>query len=504
MNIATLNGHNGNGHNGNGKLYFPQVEIINPVQVKPQQLDQFRPHSIEAESSLIGALLIDPDAIIKISTLIQAGHFYIKRYGLIYQAILDLYAQNQPADLVLVSELLASRGQLKEIGGEAGLAELISQTPSSLYADHYARIVYKKFLLRSLIEAGSQIVQLGYDEKINIREGMDKAESLIFQATSLMVREGFGLQHIKAGLDKHYERMEYLAENKDKIVGLPTGIMDLDKLLGGLQRSDMIVMAGRPGMGKSALALSIALYAARKHQKRVAIFSLEMSEEQLIQRLIANQTGIDSQRIRAGDIKKEEWPVYYKAIQDLSVTQLFIDDTPAISITELRSRARRLVAEHGLDLLIVDYLQLMTAAGRHENRQQEVSVISRGIKSLARELDIPILALSQLSRQVDSRQNKRPVLSDLRESGSIEQDSDVVLFIYRDEVYNPDTEFPNIAELIIGKHRNGPTGMLSVYFKKHLNQFVDLVVRSMNLSQMEEKRAPRTMAESIQEWMDKD
>ena len=265
------------------------------------------------------------------------------------------------------------------------------------------------------------------------------------------------------------------------MIGVPRWLADLDKLLGGLQRSDMVVLAGRPGMGKTSLGLSIALQAARRMQKRVALFSLEMSDEQLVQRLISAETGIDSQRLRLGDIKEDEWPTFIQATNLLSGTEIFIDDTPALSALELRAKARRLHAEHGLDLLIVDYLQLMRGDSRSENRQQEISFISRSIKGLARELNIPILALSQLSRQVESRHDKRPMLSDLRESGSIEQDADVVLFIYRDELYNPDTEYPNIAELIVSKHRSGPTGIFSVYFKKHLAQFVDLEVHKQPL-----------------------
>ena len=266
-----------------------------------------------------------------------------------------------------------------------------------------------------------------------------------------------------------------------EVIGVPTGLTDLDKLLGGLQRSDMVVMAGRPGMGKTSLALSIALQAARRLHKRIALFSLEMSDEQLVQRLISAETGIDSQRLRLGDIKEDEWPTFIQATNLLAGTSVFIDDTPAISALELRAKARRLHAEHGLDLLIVDYLQLMRGDSRSENRQQEISYISRSIKALARELNIPILALSQLSRQVESRHDKRPMLSDLRESGSIEQDADVVLFIYRDDVYNQDSEFPNIAEIIVSKHRSGPTGIFSVYFKKHLAQFVDLEVQTQPL-----------------------
>jgi replicative DNA helicase len=330
-----------------------------------------------------------------------------------------------------------------------------------------------------LIDAAGQIARLAYQDTEDAAEVVDRAEEIIFGVSSQRVDRD--LRPIRQVLDKFYDRIEYLHKHRGEIIGIPTGLADLDKLLGGLQRSDMVVMAGRPGMGKTSLALSVALQAARRHQKRIALFSLEMSDEQLVQRLVSAETGIDSQRIRLGDIKEDEWATFIQATNLLSNTQIFIDDTPAISALELRTKARRLHAEHGLDLLIVDYLQLMRGDSRSENRQQEISFISRSIKGLARELNIPILALSQLSRQVESRHDKRPMLSDLRESGSIEQDADVVLFIYRDEIYNPDTEFPNIAEIIVSKHRSGPTGIFSVYFKKNLAQFVDLEVRTQPL-----------------------
>jgi replicative DNA helicase len=327
--------------------------------------------------------------------------------------------------------------------------------------------------------AAGKIAQLAYQDTEAVEEVVDRAEEIIFGVSERRVDRD--LRPIRTVLDEYYDRIEYLHQHQGEIIGIPTGLADLDKLLGGLQRSDVIVMAGRPGMGKTSLGLSVALQAARRWQKRVALFSLEMSDEQLVQRLVSAETGIDSQRLRLGHIKADEWPTFYQAIRLLSETSIFIDDTPAISALELRAKARRLYAEHGLDLLIVDYLQLMRGGTRNENRQQEISFISRSIKALARELNIPILALSQLSRQVESRHDKRPMLSDLRESGSIEQDADVVLFIYRDDVYNPDTEYPNLAEIIVSKHRSGPTGIFSVYFKKHLAQFVDLEVRTQSL-----------------------
>ena len=441
--------------------------------------DQLQPHNIEAEEAVLGSLLIDPDAIIRISTFLQSPDFFVERHGWVYQAVLDLHENRQPADLVTLSDELERRSQLDEIGGAAYLTSLMNVTPTSIHVEFYARIVERTAVLRRLISAASQIAQLAYQDTDDVEEVVDRAEEIIFGVSEKRVDRD--LRPIRNVLEDYYDRIEYLHQHQGEVIGIPTGLADLDKLLGGLQRSDMVVMAGRPGMGKTSLALSIALQAARRWQKRVAIFSLEMSDEQLVQRLVSAETGIDSQRLRLGNIKADEWSTFYQAIRLLSETSVFLDDTPAISALELRTKARRLHAEHGLDLLIVDYLQLMRGGTRNENRQQEISFISRSIKALARELNIPILALSQLSRQVESRHDKRPMLSDLRESGSIEQDADVVLFIYRDDVYNPDTEFPNIAEIIVGKHRSGPTGIFSVYFKKHLAQFVDLEVRTQPL-----------------------
>ena len=441
--------------------------------------DKLQPHNIEAEEAILGSLLIDPDAILRVSTFLSPNDFYVQRHGWVYESILDLHERRQPSDLVTLSDELERRNQLSEVGGSAYLTGLINATPTSIHVEYYARIVERTAVLRRLIDAASKIAQLAYQDAEDADEVVDRAEEIIFAISERRIDRD--LKPIRQVLESFYDRVEYLHQHQGEVIGIPTGLADLDKLLGGLQRSDMVVMAGRPGMGKTSLALSIALQSARQWQKRVAVFSLEMSDEQLVQRLVSAETGIDSQRLRLGNIKADEWPTFYQAIRLLSETSIFIDDTPAISALELRSKARRLHAEHGLDMIIVDYLQLMSGGTRNENRQQEISFISRSIKGLARELNIPILALSQLSRQVESRADKRPMLSDLRESGSIEQDADVVLFIYRDEVYNPDTELPNIAEIIVSKHRSGPTGVFSVYFKKHLAQFVDLEVRTQAL-----------------------
>jgi replicative DNA helicase len=441
--------------------------------------DKLQPHNIEAEEAVLGSLLIDPDAVIRVSTFLQPTDFYVERHNWVYEAVLELHERRQPADLVTLSDELERRNQLDEVGGAAYLTSLMNVTPTSIHVEFYARIVERTAVLRRLIDAAGKIAQLAYQDNDDVEQVVDRAEEIIFGISERRVDRD--LRPIRNVLDQYYDRIEYLYQHQGEIIGIPTGLADLDKLLGGLQRSDMVVMAGRPGMGKTSLALSVALQAARRWQKRVALFSLEMSDEQLVQRLVSAETGIDSQRLRLGNIKADEWATFYQAIRLLSETSIYIDDTPAVSALELRTKARRLHAEHGLDLLIVDYLQLMRGGSRNENRQQEISFISRSIKALARELNIPVLALSQLSRQVESRHDKRPMLSDLRESGSIEQDADVVLFIYRDEVYNPDSEFPNIAEIIVSKHRSGPTGIFSVYFKKHLAQFVDLEVRKQPL-----------------------
>jgi replicative DNA helicase len=441
--------------------------------------DKLQPHNVEAEEAILGSLLIDPDAIVRVATFLNPADFFVERHGWIFEAIRDLHERREPADLVTLTDDLERRGQLTQVGGSAYLTGLINATPTSIHVEFYARIVERTAVLRRLIDAAGQIARLAYEDTEDASEVLDRAEEIIFSVAARQVDRD--LRPIINVLDKYIDRVEYLRQHQGEMVGIPTGLADLDKLLGGLQRSDLIILAGRPGMGKTSLGLSIALQAARKWDKRIAVFSLEMSDEQLVQRLVSAETGIDSQRLRLGEIKDDEWSTLLQATNLLANTQIFIDDTPAISALELRTKSRRLHAEHGLDMVIVDYLQLMRGDFRSENRQQEISFISRSLKALARELNIPILALSQLSRQVESRHDKRPMLSDLRESGSIEQDADAVLFIYRDEVYNPDSEFPNIAEIILSKHRSGPTGIFSVYFKKHLAQFVDLEVRRQPL-----------------------
>lgn len=438
--------------------------------------DKLQPHNIEAEDAVLGALLIDADAIIRINTFLKPQDFFLQRNSWIYETILALHTRREPADLVTLTDELERQNHLDDIGGPAALTDLINNTPTSIHVEFYARIVERTAVLRRLIDGATQIAQLAYEDNEEISEVIDRAESIIFGITER--RTDRDLKPIREAIDQYYDMIEYRSQHQGELMGIPTGLKDLDKLLGGLQRSDLIIIAARPGMGKTSLQLSIALQAARKWNKRIAIFSLEMSDEQLVQRLLSAETGIDSQRLRLGQIHDDEWPVFIQATSLLADTSIFLDDTPAISVMELRTKARRLEAEHGLDLIFVDYMQLMRGDKRSENRQQEISYISRSLKELARELNVPVVAMSQLSRAVESRHDKRPMLSDLRESGSIEQDADIVMFIYRDEIYNPDTEFPNLAEIIVAKHRSGPTGLFSVYFKKQLAQFLDLEIRT--------------------------
>ncbi len=434
--------------------------------------ERLPPQNIEAEEAVLGSLLIDPDAIIKISPFLRPDDFYRVKNGWVYQVVLDLHERREPSDYLTVCDELDRRAQLEEIGGRAYLASLTTSVPTTIHVEHYAHIVERTALLRRLIGAAGQIVQMAYEENKSVDQVIDDSERLIFGISERRVRRD--LAPIRQLMDKYYERVDYLYRHRDEIIGVPTGFSRLDAILGGLQRSDLIIVAGRPGTGKTSFALSIARTAARKYNQRVAIFSLEMSAEQLMQRLISMETEIDSQRLRLGKLTEDEWPIFADAAGALSNTQIFVDDTPAISPMEMRAKARRLHAEFGLDLVVVDYLQLMRADSMIQNRVQEISYISGALKGLARELDVPVVALSQLSRAVEQRSDKKPVLADLRESGSIEQDADIVMFIYREDMYDPDTERQNIAQIIVAKHRHGPTDSVDLFFKKDQTLFREL------------------------------
>ncbi len=437
------------------------------------------PHSLEAEEALLGSVLIDPDALFRVLPFLSATDFFLVKHQWIWEAMVALHERREPIDFLTVCEELDRRGQLAEVGGQAYISHLTNVVPTAIHAEGYGRIIEQTSIRRRLLASASEIAQLAYEEAEEIDHVIDRAEASLFSVSERrLARELVPISEI---VRSYYERIQYLYEHRGEPLGLPTGFIDLDRLLGGLQRSDLIIVAARPGVGKTSLLLSIGLHAARRLQQRVAIFSLEMSNEQVVQRLVSQETGIDSQRLRLGDLRDEEWPLFVEATSALGSTYLFIDDTPSISALQLRTKARRLHSEHGLDLIIVDYLQLMTGDVRAENRVQEISYISRALKGLARELNVPVLAASQLSRAVEQRSDKRPVLSDLRESGSIEQDADVVLFIYRDDMYDQTTERKNVAEIIVAKHRNGPTGVVELYFRSHLAQFLNAARREVTL-----------------------
>jgi len=437
--------------------------------------DKMVPHNVEAEEAVLGSLLIDPEALYRVSTFLKSEDFYIQKNAWIYDVILTLYERRDPIDLVTVSDELERRGQLIEVGGTAYITSLINAVPSAIHAEAYGRITEHAAIRRRLISAASEIAQLAYRETEDVDQVVDQAEQVLFSVSQRRITRD--LAPIRDVSGRYYDRIEYLFSHQGEPLGVPTGFTDMDRILGGLQKSDLVIIAARPSVGKTSLCLSIARNAAR-YNKAVAIFSLEMSDEQIVQRLVAAETGIDAQRLRLGRLHDEEWPLFAESTAKLAELPIYIDDTPAISVLQLRTKARRLHSEHGLDLIFVDYLQLMSGGARAENRVQEVSYISRSLKALARELDVPVVSASQLSRAVEQRTDKRPMLSDLRESGSLEQDADVVMFIYRDDMYNPDTELQNIAEVIVAKHRNGPTGVVQLFFRKRLAQFLDAETRA--------------------------
>jgi len=438
---------------------------------------QLPPQSSEAEESVLGAILIDGDAITEVSETLKASDFYKPANSKVYAAVLSLYEQRQPIDILTVSEELERRGQIEEIGGRAALADLCDRTPTAVHAKQYAKIVERKAVLRGLISAAGRIASIGYEDPADAIEAIDRAESELFAISERRTISGFTA--LETLLSQAYDRLDHLHQNRGQLMGLRTGFTDIDSKTQGLQASDFIVLAARPSVGKTSLALNIAEYAAVREGKSVGVFSLEMSKEQLVLRLLSSVTKIDSFKLRSGFLGELDFPKIANAMESLSRAKIFIDDTASISVMELRTKARRLKMEHGLDLLIVDYLQLMQpgSSGRESNRVQEVSEISRGLKALARELGIPVLALSQLSRQTEMRgDSKEPRLSDLRESGAIEQDADVVIFLWRkaDRIEETDA-IGEAIDFSIAKHRNGPTGTGQLFFMKEQTRFVNLV-----------------------------
>ncbi|TDX51801.1 replicative DNA helicase [Orenia marismortui] len=435
-------------------------------------MDRVPPNSIEAEKSTLGSMLLDRDAIAKVIEILKPQDFYREAHTTIFNVINKLFDRGEPVDLVTISQELREEEQLEAIGGASYITSLVNSVPTAANVEHYAKIVEEKAILRRLIKTADQIAQLGYKGDEEIDTILDSSEQLIFNISQRRTVQSF--DGIKDILMETFDNLEQLYNNKGDVTGIATGFRDLDKMTSGLQRSDLIILAARPSMGKTALALNIAQHAAVKEKQSVAIFSLEMSKSQLVQRMLCSEAQVDSHRLRTGFLNDTDWRRISQGAGRLGESKIFIDDTPGITVMEMRAKARRIQAEHGLDLILIDYLQLMTGSGATESRQQEVSNISRSLKGLARELNVPVVSLSQLSRAVEQRNDKRPQLSDLRSSGSIEQDADVVAFIYRDDYYNPDSERAGITEIIIGKQRNGPVGTVELAFQKEYTKFVDL------------------------------
>ena len=437
-------------------------------------MDRMPPASIEAEQAVLGAMLLKPDAVTTAAEELSADDFYRETHRLIFEAMMELKERTEPVDLVTLTEQLKKADKLAKIGGIPALSLIANSVPTAANVHYHARIVHEKAQLRSLINAATEIAGAAYESADEVEDIMDSAEKRILQVASGKRSKDFvPLQDI---LLDTLEQIDLRYNNKGSITGLPTGFTELDHLTAGLQKSDLILVAARPSMGKTAFTLNIAAHVVLRAKEPVAFFSLEMSKEQLVQRLLCSEGRIDSQRLRVGELEEKEWGDLIDTANRLSAAPLYIDDTPSITVMELRSKARRLKAEHGLSLIVIDYLQLMQgrASKNGDNRQQEISEISRSLKALARELNVPVIALSQLSRSVESRQIKRPMLSDLRESGSLEQDADIVMFLYREDYYDPETENKNITEVIIAKHRNGPVDTVDLTFLKQFTKFGNL------------------------------
>lgn len=431
--------------------------------------ERIPPQNLVAEQSVLGSMLIDKNAVIRSIELLSPDSFYRDAHKYIYEAILKLFDQGEPIDSVTVSELLRKDGKLDAVGGSVYIADLINSVPTAANVEHYAKIVEEKATLRRLIDAGTKIVQEAFDEPEDVNVILDSAEKNIFNIALKRIKEGF--YKIDSVLKKVLDKIDRLYEKKETLTGIPSGFQDLDNLTAGFQNADLIIIAARPSVGKTALALNIAQNVSIKHKIPVALFSLEMSKEQLAQRILCSEAEIDALRLKTASLPDSGWKKLTKALSKLSEAQLFIDDSASITSMEIRAKARRLKAEHGLGLVIIDYMQLMSGRQRVENRVQEISEIARSLKTLARELDIPVIALSQLSRAVEQRNDRIPRLSDLRESGEIEQTADVVMFIHRDDYYNPASERGNIAEIIIAKQRNGPIGTIELVFRKEIAKF---------------------------------
>ena len=433
--------------------------------------ERIPPHNEEAEKSVLGAVMLNKDVLSEVLEEVTADDFYNESHREIFRAIWELYKENTAVDMLTVCEELKKRKALDMAGGRAYIATLTAEVPSTANAVEYAKIVAEKATLRQMIKTSEDITEKGYDAKMDAGEILDYAESGIFKIAQKRQKNDYA--KIQDVLLTNIKIIDQAAQNKDKIVGIPTGFKDIDEKTSGLQRSDLIIVAARPAMGKTAFALNIAQQSAVKAGSSVIIFSLEMSKEQLGQRLLAMQARVEMQKLKQGDLDRKDWDRITMALGELNNTKIVIDDTPGISIMEMRNKCRRLKAEQGLDLVVIDYLQLMSLQSKTDNRQQEISAISRNLKLLAREMDCPVIVLSQLSRAPEQRQDHRPILSDLRESGSIEQDADIVIFLYRDDYYNENTEKPGVCEVNIAKHRSGPTDKVELTWVSRYTKFSD-------------------------------
>lgn len=432
------------------------------------------PHSEEAEQSVLGAILIDKDAIIEVANFLQSEHFYDRNNGVIFEAILTLFEKREPVDLVTLSDALKKKKMLQEVGGMSYLTTLANNVPTSANIEYYGRIVKNNFTKRQLISVSSRISEMSFDQSADVKEILDKTEQSVFAISQEHLTQNF--LPIRDALAESFDRLDEIQANAGGLRGIPTGFKDLDSKLAGLQNSNLIILAARPGVGKTSLMLNIAQHVAVKNKKTVGMFSLEMSKEELVDRLLVSQAEIDAWKLKTGRLEDQDFEKLQEAMGVLGDSPIFIDDTPGISIMEMRTKARRLQVEQNLSLLIVDYLQLAYAGKSLENRVQEVSYISQNLKNLARELKIPVIAASQLSRAVEARGSKVPQLADLRESGAIEQDADVVMFIYRpDEEQTKEDQFP--VKLLVAKHRNGPTGEIDLMFKGNRIKFYGMDVR---------------------------
>jgi len=441
--------------------------------VQPPSDAKIPPQNLDAEMSLLGAILIDEEVLADISDKLHPQDFYDKRHTLIFDAMMRLYERHRPVDLLTLSDQLTKRAELDIVGGSAYLTELTNYVPTAAHASTYAEMIAQKAVRRRLIKASSDIAELGYDEEREIGELLETAEAELFGVSDTNAKQD--LVSLEQILTESFDRMEELHRGGGKLRGVPTGWRDLDNMTAGLQQSDLIILAARPAMGKTTLVTNLAYNVATKAKKSVLFFSLEMSKEQLVDRMLADASGVDAWNIRTGNLSDDDFEKLSHAMGEMAEAPIYIDDTPGVTVLEMRTKARREAHNNPLGLIIIDYLQLMQGSGRGDgNRVQEVSEISRGLKLIARELNVPVIALSQLSRTVETRNPQVPQLSDLRESGSIEQDADIVMFIYREAYYNPETERQNVTDLIIAKHRNGPVGKVELYFHPERLRFMSL------------------------------